>query len=168
MFLSGLGKCETHWLALVTLFTEVDQSAYAFCRKAKILCYHVHEYRPQVKWLLILVLTKHNGHIIAFITWFINLVNPLQWLMSHVSVDLVPSPQSSHCSLQPPLTGRSYGGLAERSPSFLYHTATHSKPHHTHSSFILLRGTTALLIWNWVRNRRRHHSKYKRHVKYLI
>ncbi|KAF7709500.1 SLAIN motif-containing protein 1a isoform X1 [Silurus meridionalis] len=43
----------------------------------------------------------------------------------------VPSPQSSHCSLQSPLIGRSCGGLAERSPSFLYHTATHnySRPH---------------------------------------
>ncbi|KAK3542994.1 hypothetical protein QTP70_008721 [Hemibagrus guttatus] len=46
-------------------------------------------------------------------------------------LDQVPSPQSSHCSLQSPLTGRSCGGLAERSPSFLYHTATHnySRPH---------------------------------------
>ncbi|XP_026803406.3 SLAIN motif-containing protein 1a isoform X1 [Pangasianodon hypophthalmus] len=43
----------------------------------------------------------------------------------------VPSPQSSHCSLQSPLIGRSCGGLAERSPSFLYHTATqnYSRPH---------------------------------------
>ncbi|XP_027020491.1 SLAIN motif-containing protein 1a isoform X2 [Tachysurus fulvidraco] len=43
----------------------------------------------------------------------------------------VPSPQSSHCSLQSPLIGRSCGDLAERSPSFLYHTATHnySRPH---------------------------------------
>ncbi|KAI4874149.1 hypothetical protein NFI96_015656 [Prochilodus magdalenae] len=42
-----------------------------------------------------------------------------------------PSPPSSHCLLQQPLTGRSCGGLAERSPSFLYHTATHnySRPH---------------------------------------
>ncbi|XP_046701131.1 SLAIN motif-containing protein 1a isoform X2 [Silurus meridionalis] len=46
-------------------------------------------------------------------------------------LDQVPSPQSSHCSLQSPLIGRSCGGLAERSPSFLYHTATHnySRPH---------------------------------------
>ncbi|KAM9487017.1 SLAIN motif-containing protein 1a isoform 1-T1 [Clarias gariepinus] len=43
----------------------------------------------------------------------------------------VPSPQSSHCSLQSPPPGRSCAGLAERSPSFLYHTATHnySRPH---------------------------------------
>ncbi|TSL16027.1 SLAIN motif-containing protein 1 [Bagarius yarrelli] len=51
----------------------------------------------------------------------------------------VPSPQSSHCSLQSPLTGRSCGGLAERSPSFLYHAATHSKPYHPHPSFIRVR-----------------------------
>ncbi|XP_017326156.1 SLAIN motif-containing protein 1a isoform X3 [Ictalurus punctatus] len=46
-------------------------------------------------------------------------------------LDQVPSPQSSHCSLQSPHIGRSCGGLAERSPSFLYHTATHnySRPH---------------------------------------
>ncbi|XP_026803421.3 SLAIN motif-containing protein 1a isoform X3 [Pangasianodon hypophthalmus] len=46
-------------------------------------------------------------------------------------LDQVPSPQSSHCSLQSPLIGRSCGGLAERSPSFLYHTATqnYSRPH---------------------------------------
>ncbi|XP_027020493.1 SLAIN motif-containing protein 1a isoform X4 [Tachysurus fulvidraco] len=46
-------------------------------------------------------------------------------------LDQVPSPQSSHCSLQSPLIGRSCGDLAERSPSFLYHTATHnySRPH---------------------------------------
>ncbi|KAM9487019.1 SLAIN motif-containing protein 1a isoform 3-T3 [Clarias gariepinus] len=46
-------------------------------------------------------------------------------------LDQVPSPQSSHCSLQSPPPGRSCAGLAERSPSFLYHTATHnySRPH---------------------------------------
>ncbi|XP_072542094.1 SLAIN motif-containing protein 1-like isoform X1 [Salminus brasiliensis] len=43
----------------------------------------------------------------------------------------VPSSPSSHCLLQQPLTGRSCGGLAERSPSFLYHTATYNygRPH---------------------------------------
>ncbi|XP_062861915.1 SLAIN motif-containing protein 1a isoform X1 [Trichomycterus rosablanca] len=43
----------------------------------------------------------------------------------------VPSSPSSHCSLQPPPKGRSCGGLAERSPSFLYHTATYNygRPH---------------------------------------
>ncbi|XP_036420689.1 SLAIN motif-containing protein 1a isoform X1 [Colossoma macropomum] len=42
-----------------------------------------------------------------------------------------PSSPSSQCFLQQPLTGRSCGGLAERSPSFLYHTATqnYSRPH---------------------------------------
>ncbi|KAL7865708.1 hypothetical protein SRHO_G00109550 [Serrasalmus rhombeus] len=42
-----------------------------------------------------------------------------------------PSSPSSQCLLQQPLTGRSCGGLAERSPSFLYHTATqnYSRPH---------------------------------------
>ncbi|XP_066497129.1 SLAIN motif-containing protein 1a isoform X1 [Hoplias malabaricus] len=42
-----------------------------------------------------------------------------------------PSSPSSHCLLQQPLSGRSCGGLAERSPSFLYHTATYnySRPH---------------------------------------
>ncbi|XP_053351913.1 SLAIN motif-containing protein 1a isoform X3 [Clarias gariepinus] len=46
-------------------------------------------------------------------------------------LDQVPSPQSSHCSLQSPPPGRSCAGLAERSPSFLYHPATHnySRPH---------------------------------------
>ncbi|KAG9271395.1 SLAIN motif-containing protein 1 isoform X1 [Astyanax mexicanus] len=45
----------------------------------------------------------------------------------------VPSSPSSHCLLQQPLTGRSSGGLAERSPSFLYHTATYNygRPHAT-------------------------------------
>ncbi|XP_076841599.1 SLAIN motif-containing protein 1a isoform X2 [Brachyhypopomus gauderio] len=42
-----------------------------------------------------------------------------------------PSSPPSHCPLQAPPPGRSCGGLAERSPSFLYHTAAHnySRPH---------------------------------------
>uniref|UniRef100_A0A8B9HGT4 SLAIN motif family member 1 n=1 Tax=Astyanax mexicanus TaxID=7994 RepID=A0A8B9HGT4_ASTMX len=48
-------------------------------------------------------------------------------------LEQVPSSPSSHCLLQQPLTGRSSGGLAERSPSFLYHTATYNygRPHAT-------------------------------------
>ncbi|XP_017566328.2 SLAIN motif-containing protein 1a isoform X3 [Pygocentrus nattereri] len=46
-------------------------------------------------------------------------------------LEQAPSSPSSQCLLQQPLTGRSCGGLAERSPSFLYHTATqnYSRPH---------------------------------------
>ncbi|XP_066497131.1 SLAIN motif-containing protein 1a isoform X3 [Hoplias malabaricus] len=46
-------------------------------------------------------------------------------------LEQAPSSPSSHCLLQQPLSGRSCGGLAERSPSFLYHTATYnySRPH---------------------------------------
>ncbi|XP_062861916.1 SLAIN motif-containing protein 1a isoform X2 [Trichomycterus rosablanca] len=76
-----------------------------------------------------------------------SMLNPLQWcrqgldnptpemeLAKHslcYRLDQVPSSPSSHCSLQPPPKGRSCGGLAERSPSFLYHTATYNygRPH---------------------------------------
>lgn len=76
----------------------------------------------------------HENNYIILISSLVNNFN-VPCVMS--SFYLAPSSPPSHCPLQPPLNGRSCGGLAERSPSFLYHTAAYSKPDETHPSFIL-------------------------------